>query len=168
MPVQGQKRPPPQKGVLSSNAPATVEQRGQVVRTERAQPAAAEAKRRPVMKYRLDDEWDGSSINMIRGTHPPPHALVGIAPLLLLLKELEAPRFSGALEDYVDWRIAIRQFTGLLASEGGGLPEAIKLEVLNKALDETNRSMLQTFRERGGNFEGFMAELDRRYLSDVQ
>ena len=116
----------------------------------------------------LDDEWD--QIQCIwSGVHPLlSQTIVNMAPLLLLLKELEAPIFTGALEDYVDWRIAIRQFMGLLASEGGMLPEAIKLEVLKKALDETNRNILQTFRERGGNFEGFMQELDWRYLSDMQ
>ena len=86
---------------------------------------------------------------MIRGSHPS-QTMISIAPMLLLLKELETPRFTGSLEDYVEWIIAIRQFTGMLASEGGVLPEALKLEVLNKALDETNRSILQTFREGGG------------------
>jgi hypothetical protein len=122
-----------------------------------------------IRQIKLDDEWEGSSaVNMVRVSHPPTQTTMGIAPLLILLKELETPKFSGSLEDYDDWRIGIRQFAGLLASEGGVLPDAFKLEMLNKALDETNRTILQTHRERGGTFEGFMMELDRRYLSDVQ
>ena len=42
------------------------------------------------------------------------------------------------------------------------------MEILNKALDGINKTVLQTHRERGGTYEGFMRELDRRYLSDVQ
>ena len=78
-------------------------------------------KGRMVRKAVLDDAWEQSSINMIRGSHPP-QTMMSIAPMLLLLKELDTPRFTGSLEDYADWRIAIWQFTGLLASEGGVLP----------------------------------------------
>ena len=42
------------------------------------------------------------------------------------------------------------------------------MDILTKALDEVNKTVLQTHRERGGTFEGFMLELDRRYMSDVQ
>ena len=121
-----------------------------------------------VRQVNFYNEWEDSSVNMVKGSHTPAQTMMGIAPLLILLKELETPKFSGSLEDYDDWRIGIRQFAGLLASEGGVLPDAFKLEMLNKALDETNRTILQTHRERGGTFEGFMMELDRRYLSDVQ
>jgi hypothetical protein len=86
----------------------------------------------------------------------------------MLLKDLDTPKFSGNLEEYMDWRIGLRQFMDLVAPDRGTLTDAVKLEVLNRALDGTNRSIPRAHREKGGGFEEFMQTLDSRYLSDVQ
>ena len=68
----------------------------------------------------------------------------GVIPMLWLLKEREGPKFSGGLEDFMDWRIAIREYLSVFTLDGSGITESIKLEVLNKTLNATNRTVLLT------------------------
>jgi hypothetical protein len=87
---------------------------------------------------------------------------------LMWLKDMDAPRFSGKIEDFMDWKIALNQFMELMSPAQGGLSNAMKLEILNRALDPTNRNILQAHRENGGSYEHFMQSLDGRYMGDVQ
>jgi hypothetical protein len=86
----------------------------------------------------------------------------------MLMKGLETPKFSGQLEEYMDWKVNFKQYVELLSMERGSLPDAVKLEVLSRALDNSNRTILQAHREGGGDFDSFVQILDKRYLSDVQ
>ena len=96
---------------------------------------------------------------------PQPRA--GSAVLSMLLKDATVPKFTGKTQDFWDWHVELCQYIRLLSS-GGELPEAVKLEVLRRSLDEVNASILQAVRERGTTFDQFMHTLDARYRELAQ
>ena len=59
----------------------------------------------------------------------------------------------------MDWRISLRQFMDVMTPQGG-LSNALKLEILGRALDPTNKSILQEHRESGRTSKNFMQFLD--------
>ena len=53
----------------------------------------------PRRKMMLDDDLPSAQVNMFGGS-----SALGLNPALMLLRDLEIPKFSGNLEDYVDWK----------------------------------------------------------------
>jgi hypothetical protein len=109
----------------------------------------------------FDDELE-KNVSMMSSDHAK-----GISPYLMFLKGLEIPLSSGEVEDFIDWKINIRQCLDVLGDQGK-LPNAMKLELLSRALDPDNKNILQAHREKGGGYEEFMKSIDGRYMNDVQ
>ena len=107
---------------------------------------------------------------MMSSDPPPPKGGGGggLGPVLLLLKDLEIPKFSGHPEKFLEWRVQIRRFLEIASMEKGNLPEAIKMELLARALDAKNKNILTAHQEKGKSFEEFLKVLDGVYMGDVQ
>ena len=118
----------------------------------------------------FDDELPGAQIRMMSSDPHPPMGGGGggLEPVLLLLKDLEIPKFSGHPEKFLEWRVQIRRFLEIASMEKGNLPEAIKMELLARALDTKNRNILVAHQEKGKSFEEFLKVLDGVYMGDVQ
>ena len=130
---------------MRSSDPRFVHEEFDVREPRSGQAQKPEAPRRKII---LDEDRPVRRINMISEAHFGPSR--SNPTFLMWLKDMDAPRFSGKIEDFMDWKIALNQFMELMSPAQGGLSNAMKLEILNRALDPTNRIILQAHRDNGG------------------
>ena len=123
----------------------------------------------PVKRILFEDEEEvndeivhiSDEEQMMKG-HGDANTGLGLAPMLAIWGGVEAPKFSGKMEDWVDfatlWKRYIQLYEESLHQK---IPEVLKLEMLQKSLDEDNRYILQASLEEHVTYEDFWTQLEK-------